>query len=285
MRHEPGKSAIRALEFLAYFDELRHPLRLRDFCAQFNYPVSSTEELLKTLVRHGHLTFDPAARTYLPALKVAAMSAWLPDLLFDDGRLVAAAEDLQERTGENVFVTSVNDLHCELIYARSNASRPARLPAGASCPLVLSALGRLWLSRYPDDVIERVYRRSAAAKLFARNTLPLPAFMEDVRPLRGVEVACLEGIWPLSTRRKPTTVFATDVPTHRAQQRLVLAVGGPAERVAPKVGLIRDAISEWRTTFQKPTPSQPASHSRGHQRRAIKTHSMTQQETIEGGET
>jgi DNA-binding IclR family transcriptional regulator len=253
MRHEPAKSAIRALECLAYFDQVRHPLRLRDFCAHFDYPVSSTEELLKTLVRHGYLTFDPAARTYLPALKVGAMGAWLSDSLFSGGRLTAAVKDLQQRTGETVCVTGVNDLHCEIIYGLSSSTRPSHLQTGAACPLVLSALGRVWLSRHPDELIERVYRRSAASGLFNRGAaLTLNAFMEVVTPLRDVEVACLEDTWPGPARMRPTTVFATDVPTLGAQRRLVLGVGGPTDRIVPKLATIREAIGTWRVRLGLP---------------------------------
>jgi DNA-binding IclR family transcriptional regulator len=247
IRHEPAKSAIRALECIEYFDRVRRPLR--DFCAQFDYPVSSTEELLKTLVRHGYLTFDPAARTYLPALKVGVMGAWLADLLFSNGRLTAAVKDLQELTGETVTVTGVNDLHCEIIYGLSSSMRPSRVQTGATCPLVLSALGRVWLSRHPDDFIERVYRRSAALGLFNRGALTLHALMDVVTPLRDVEVACLEGIWPEPARRRPTTVFATDVPALGTRQRLVLGVGGPTERIAPKLAMVREAIEKWRARW------------------------------------
>jgi DNA-binding IclR family transcriptional regulator len=199
------------------------------------------------------LTFDPAARTYLPALKVGAMGAWLSDSLFSGGRLTAAVKDLQQQTGETVCVTGVNDLHCEIIYGLSSSTRPSHLHTGAACPLVLSALGRVWLSRHPDELIERVYRRSAASGLFNRGAaLTLHAFMDVVTPLREMEVACLEDTWPEPARSRPTTVFATDVPTFGAQRRLVLGVVGPTDRIVPKLATIREAIGMWRVKLEVP---------------------------------
>jgi hypothetical protein len=50
------KSAIRVLEVLEQFGEMRQPLRLKDIASSLHYPVSSTAALLKSLATLGSTT-------------------------------------------------------------------------------------------------------------------------------------------------------------------------------------------------------------------------------------
>jgi hypothetical protein len=68
MRRERVKSAIPALDCLAYFDRVRHPLLLSEFCEHFYYASSKTKELRKPLVRRSRRRSITVFNTDVPNL-------------------------------------------------------------------------------------------------------------------------------------------------------------------------------------------------------------------------
>ncbi len=245
MRDERVKSAIRAFEILEYFDKIRGPLRLKDFCAAFGYPMSSAEELLKAMVHHGYLMFDPSRRSYLPSMRVASMCAWVPDMISRQGRLYQAMQEINDVTGEMVAVSGINDLHSEVIDML-----PASVPDPSfqvndyfyRCPMVASGVGCVWLSEESEDKVERIYRRSAARGLFNRKRLPLASVIAKVKSLRGQSIVTLDSFW-----LENASMICTVVSIAEQRQRIILSVSGPRQRMTGQQPVIRKLLSKWHT--------------------------------------
>ena len=90
MTVSPIKSAVRVLEVLDFFRQHREPVSLKGIAEQLNYPASSATVLLKNLTAMGYLSYDRAARTYFPTLKVAALGDWISHELFGGNGKVTA---------------------------------------------------------------------------------------------------------------------------------------------------------------------------------------------------
>jgi DNA-binding IclR family transcriptional regulator len=158
------KSAKRALEILEVFAKHRRPLALKEVLDELGYPTSSGSALLKSLVELGYLDYDRERRVYFPTMRVAVLGDWVPGVLFGDGGLQPALEQLHEATGETVVLAVQSDLHAQYVHVIHSAEPlQVRLPPGTRRPLVRSGMGLVLLSAKTDAEIERLRRRTNAA--------------------------------------------------------------------------------------------------------------------------
>lgn len=177
------KSARRALEILEAFERHRRPLSLKELVEELGYPASSGSALLKSLVELGYLDYDRERRTYFPTMRISALGAWVPDVLFGDGRLLAALEKLHAETGETVILAVQSDLHAQYVHViPGHEPLQLRTPPGTRRPLARSGLGVVLLSAKVDAEIERLRRRiNAAGEAGGNSREELMARVNEVR--------------------------------------------------------------------------------------------------------
>jgi DNA-binding IclR family transcriptional regulator len=177
------KSAKRALEILEVFSRHRRPLALKEVLDETGYPTSSGSALMKSLVALGYLDYDRERRTYFPTMRIAALGSWVPGVLFGEGRLLAALEELHRRTGETVILAVQSDLHAQYVHVIHPAEPlQIRTPPGTLRPLARSGLGLVLLSAKSDAEIERLRRRiNAAGEGGAQTREDLMARVNEVR--------------------------------------------------------------------------------------------------------
>ena len=158
------KSAKRAFEILEAFSRHRRPLALKELLDELDYPASSGSALMKSLVALGYLDYDGERRTYFPTMRIAALGNWVPGVLFGDGPLLGALEDLHRETGETVILAVQSDLHAQYVHViPSPEPLQLRVPPGTRRPLAQSGLGLVLLSAKRDPEIERLRRRINAS--------------------------------------------------------------------------------------------------------------------------
>jgi DNA-binding IclR family transcriptional regulator len=158
------KSAKRAFEILEAFSRHRRPLALKELLDELDYPASSGSALMKSLVALGYLDYDGERRTYFPTMRIAALGNWVPGVLFGDGHLLGALEDLHRETGETVILAVQSDLHAQYVHViPSPEPLQLRVPPGTRRPLAQSGLGLVLLSAKRDPEIERLRRRINAS--------------------------------------------------------------------------------------------------------------------------
>ena len=154
------KSAQRAFAVLELFELERRPLGLGDVTERLGWPTSSAAALLKSLVVMGYLEYDRARRTYNPTMRIAVLGRWVPESLFGDGAILAAAERLHARTGLTVILATQSDLHAQYLHI-IHSDEPLRgmVTPGLLRPLAVSGMGQLFLSAQPDVEVRRLVRR------------------------------------------------------------------------------------------------------------------------------
>jgi DNA-binding IclR family transcriptional regulator len=97
-------------------------------------------------------------------MRIAALGSWVPGVLFGDGQLLGALEDLHRETGETVILAVQSDLHAQYVHViPSPEPLQLRVPPGTRRPLAQSGLGLVLLSAKRDPEIERLRRRINAS--------------------------------------------------------------------------------------------------------------------------
>src|SRR4051794_25350837 len=67
------KSASRVLDVLEYAQRCRKPFKAVCLRSEFDWPASSTQELLQTLVKSGYLVFNSKTKLYFPSPRVLTL--------------------------------------------------------------------------------------------------------------------------------------------------------------------------------------------------------------------
>lgn len=171
----PVKSAVRALEILEYFDDVRREAGVGEVASALRYPQSSTSYLLKTLTCMGYLDFQAATRTYKPTPRVALLGAWISGAAITDGTLIRLMREIGEKTGQSVVLSARHGIYAQYIHViEVKNDFPMHVPIGTCRLLVWSAAGFALLSEESERNIAALVLRTNA------ETEP-PAARIDVR--------------------------------------------------------------------------------------------------------
>jgi len=221
------KSALRALEILQFFMNVRQPRAMSEIGLALGYPPSSTTVLLKTLVTMGYLNYDRRMRVYFPTPKVTSLGDWIPRALFGDSRALEAMHDVHAATGETVSIGTTNDVYLQYVKIVQSI-HPLRfhVDEGTLRPLTQSALGWLLMSTMSDEKADNIIRRANIATPLASDRVKLSDMMERIRKIRGKGYCSAENIPILGGA---TICVLLPVTIHN--QAVVLGLGGAAERV------------------------------------------------------
>lgn len=239
------KSAGRVLQILEFFDDVQRPASVAEVSESLNYPQSSTSALLRSLVNLGYLNYDPHARTYISSTRVALLGNWLGPQYVAEGSVVQMMRELNEKTGDTVFLGVRNGLHVQYIHV-VQAQSPARLhlTLGTVRPLARSGAGLAILSTMQDqDVIRLVNRINAEAdseieKVKVRDVLETLA---EVRS-KGYALSA-------NTITPGGATVVMPLPTRAGEPLLVIGIGGVTEVILHNleghVALMFDAINRY----------------------------------------
>lgn len=234
-------SIVRAFEILERFRQVQRPLSLKELVRDFGYPSSSVADILKTLSRAGYISFDPIARTYFPTTRLGELGDWIMTDVLPHNYPIETLNKLRDATGDNVLLGTQNDL--EVMYlAVIEAKEPERpMTSGRRThrPLVKSGVGCALLSIEEDDSIERIYRRSIARGLCKKNE---PSFDE----LMGQIGICRRDgyIFVKDAFNPKAAIVAMPVSMPYHGQRLAIGIGGPTERIEPRVAAIAEILAK-----------------------------------------
>lgn len=149
-----SRSIKRTLEVLEFFDADHPAVSVSGISRALGYPQSSTSILLKSLAELGYLHYDKPSRSYRPTARVALLGRGVQSYLFGDGSVMAALEEVSQRTGEMVILAAPAGIVVQYIHVIP-ATNPIRmhLRTGAVRPMIGSAAGHLFLSARPDDEV------------------------------------------------------------------------------------------------------------------------------------
>lgn len=238
------KSAARVLQVLEFFDGVQRPAAVAEIADQYGWPHSSTSMLMRSLVTLGYLHYDASSRRYLPTVRVRLLGDWMQQSLFDDGRLAGLMESLASQTRETIVLASRNGLHAQYLRVVQGASTlRMHLRIGTLRPLLASGSGHMLLAGLPDATIRRLVRRHNAECAEDRRI--------DAPDLLATVEACRERGYAVSHNQVTPLagMIAFALPTREGEEPLVIAIGGPTDRLvaneAEYVGIVRETIESF----------------------------------------
>lgn len=240
MRGSAAKSAVRTFAILELFRQARTPLRLKDITDHLHFPASSAAELLKAAAAQGYLSFDPVNRTYFPVGRLASLGSWISDALYDKGEVLQRMHDLHELAGDGVVLTIVNGFfveYVEVVPPRRPVPHDPRV--GLQRPLVYSGAGWVSLCQEPDDVIEKLYRRSCAQGVVKRSKVTLDTVRNWIDSTRLNRFALTRDL-----TYENTIGISMALPEKTHGRRLALVVHGPTTKIDRNLPRLIDALTE-----------------------------------------
>jgi DNA-binding IclR family transcriptional regulator len=182
----PAKSAMRALEVLEYFDDVRRGATVGEVTSALGYPQSSTSYLLKTLTGLGYLDFDATARTYMPTPRVALLGAWISGAAITDGTLIRLMREIAERTGQTAVLSARHGIYAQYIHVMEVRNDfQMHVPIGTRRLLVWSAAGFALLGDEAEADIRALVLRTNAELGPSRGPVNLREVLVNVATFRA----------------------------------------------------------------------------------------------------
>ena len=227
MNNNIVKSVGRVISVLELFRNNQSPLTATEICKYLDYPKSSADALLKSLVSLGYLSLDSQTMQYFPSLRVTRLGDWLPGILFSSGQTLNMLEDLNGRTQETVSLAMPNVLSMQFITVIPGTF-PISLVVreGFNVPIFTTAIGVAQLATRSDEDIEILVKRANRRLPRGQKRVDRAAVMCEIETARsrGYAVA-YERVLP------DTGAIAMALPTGLHDRALVVAVGGLADRI------------------------------------------------------
>jgi DNA-binding IclR family transcriptional regulator len=220
------KSAARTLELLETFARERRRLSAAELGRELDYPRSSMNMLLKSLVAQGYLAFDPEALTYFPTSKVTELGDWIPGKLAGTEALLATLELLRDGTGETVTLLRAAGLHMRVARVlRGSYPVALQLDEGTLFPMFGTAVGLAYLVRLPDPAVLSLLKRwnGQAAR---SDALSLEKLHSDLARVRDQGYAAVyDGVV------RDAGAISVGLPAEEPGETLVVTIGGMADRI------------------------------------------------------
>lgn len=148
-----SKSALRALEVLEFFAANRNPARAIEVAHALSMSPSSADQLLKSMVSRAYLIFDPQRKVYHPSPRLLGFAGMLQETYFGESRLLLLMQDLVERTGYFVSLSTPFGRLMQLIdFVGPSEHLFGRAP-GHLFPMLGSVAGAAVLATLPIDTV------------------------------------------------------------------------------------------------------------------------------------
>lgn len=221
------KSVARVLEVLEFFAQQRKPMSGIQICRALNYPKSSANAILKSLVELGYLALNPDNLKYFPSLRVTYLGDWVPGQLLGVIETTKLLESLHEATNETVTLSMQNGFHMQFIRVLPGTFPISlRVSEGFMAPIFGTAVGAAYLSTISDQAIRSLYERAGMRGALKGQAASLETVMADVVAAR--KDGCARGY----DRILPDTgAIAAPLMIHAHDQHLVVGIGGLSARI------------------------------------------------------
>jgi len=254
------KSAVRALEVLECFSREQSPLTQKQICSSLRYPQSSTAFLLKSMVEVGYICYDRQQRAYFPTPEVLKLTLWLErsdyKFLFGTSVVTEMIEQLRDETNETVALSTQNDIqvHWHRMLTTDLAAELI-IPEGKMYPLTYSSHGWVLLSNNPPGQIEKLIRLINWREKDRSRRLDEKAVLRQTTRIRDQGYCYFRNIHLVGG-----SSVAMLLPVKVAGRAIAIGVGGPVERIEPKLDKMIDVLRQTVGRFAGPIRDALASH-------------------------
>lgn len=239
MATDTVKSAARAFEIIEAFRAERRRMTAAQVGAMLDYPRSSLNVLMKSLVSQGYLSFAAHDQSYFPTLKVTHLGDWVPGALFNSGSAQPLLQELRNKTRETVTLTMATGLHMRCLVAITGTHQIGlQLDEGTQFPMFGSGVGIAYLSTLPNDVVAALHKRAKAA-------LPRGRLPELARVIEDVDKARADGFCTVYDAVVPDAgVVAMPLAVPEFGEAMVVAVAGLSHRIKANETTIAQFLSK-----------------------------------------
>ncbi|WP_074118831.1 helix-turn-helix domain-containing protein [Bradyrhizobium sp. AS23.2] len=182
------KSAVRTLQILELFDEIKAPLNVVTVSEALGYPQSSTAALLRSLVAMGYLHYDAHARTFVSTDRVSLLGNWINPALFEQGKLTRMMRSVAQSTGQMVLLAARNGDFAQYIHVLNAPENvPHHIGLGVKRPLATSGVGLILLSSMQDAEVRRLFHRMNAYSRAPQDKINIAELIAKLRDIRSAE--------------------------------------------------------------------------------------------------
>jgi len=229
-----AKSASRALDLLVFFADRREAARAVDIAEALDLPRSSADQLLKTLVRTGYLTFQSGPKTYFPSPTLALFGEWIAQTYSRRAEFSAIMADVHDATGEAVTLTMQNDCFMQIVDCLGVTADIPPIGRGQRVPMVGSALGGAVLAAKSDREVNKVIARARRVRAAVVGPRDFDAFPEMVLSYRRAGYAwSRRAVGNSASLGTGDDLYSLAVPLPQAASMASMALGlaAPARRI------------------------------------------------------
>tara|TARA_B110000977_G_C11064191_1_gene487146 strand:+ start:75 stop:821 length:747 start_codon:yes stop_codon:yes gene_type:complete len=246
MNKDVVKSVGRVFSVLELFKTHQKPMTATEVCNYLDYPKSSADALLKSLVSLGYLTLDINTTKYFVSLRVTKLGDWLPELFGASSDALQILDHIHKALGETVTLSMPNGMHMQLITVITGTF-PISLSfqQGTKLPLFTTGIGIVQLATRSDEEIAKALKRANRRATNAQQRVNLEDLMVNIELTRA------KGYCEAYDRFVPDTgAIAMALPGISSESSLVVAVGGLSDRIKKNEGKIiqemRQAIRHYK---------------------------------------
>ena len=235
------KQAANVLDLLEFFAAHRRPATLAEIAKHFDWPRSSTFNLLGTLAARGFL-YEPRARGgYYPAPLWAGLVREIEAAQPIPTQLHGLLETLVRETGETAVLAAASGSHALFLDALESphAVRYTAHP-GKLVPLHVTATGRALLSQMTREDRAAILRKAEFRRYTATTLMTAEIVEQQVEASR--KLGFFEGRGEFTT-----DLGGVALPVALPNRQFAVLVAGPMTRIEHRiedfVGIMQTAIS------------------------------------------
>lgn len=219
------KQAANVLDLLEFFATHRRPASLAEIAKHFEWPRSSTFNLLGTLAGRGYL-YEPKARGgYYPTPLWSTMVQRIESADPIPLQLHGLLQALVEETGETAVLAATSGA-CALFVDSVEAPHAIRYTAkpGKLIPLHVTATGRALLSQMAPTDRASILRRATFERYTPTTLMSVAAVEKEIKK-------SLERGWFEGNAEYTTDLGGVAVPLKMPHRQFAVLVAGPMFRV------------------------------------------------------
>lgn len=232
------KQAANVLDLIEFFAAHRRPASLAEIARHFDWPRSSTFNLLGTLAARGFL-YEPKARGgFYPSPLWSSVVQQIESGDPVPQQLHRLLEELVERTGETAVLAAASGAFAVFVDSveSPHAIRYTAKP-GKMIPLHVTATGRALLSQMPPTDRALVLRRATFERYTPTTLMSVAAVEKEIK--RSVERGWFEG-----NAEFTTDLGGVALPLKMPHRQFAVLVAGPMFRLKDRTASIASTISD-----------------------------------------
>lgn len=232
------KQAANVLDLIQFFAEHRQPASLAEIARHFQWPRSSTFNLLGTLASRGFL-YEPKGRgSYYPSPLWGTLLRQIESADPIPQQLHQMLQVLQQKTGETAVLAAASGAYAVFVDAveSAHAIRYTAKP-GKMIPLHVTATGRALLSQMPANDRETILRRATFERYTPSTLMSVAAVEKEIRK-------SLERGWFAGNAEFTADLGGAAMPLKMPHRQFAVLVAGPMFRLEGRLEQIAKAMQQ-----------------------------------------